>query len=61
MEIRDNGRGITGAEISGAKTMGLLGMRERARALGGEMRIGPAPRGGTQLLVLLPDRERPGA
>ena len=61
MEVRDNGRGITDAEVSGAKTMGLLGMRERALALGGELRIGRAARGGTQLRVLLPDRERPGA
>ena len=36
MEIRDNGRGITDAQINDPRTMGLLGMRERALALGGE-------------------------
>lgn len=61
MEIRDNGRGITDAQIAGPKTMGLLGMRERARALGGEVRITRAPRSGTRLLIILPDGESPGA
>ena len=58
MEVRDNGRGITDAQISGAKTMGLLGMRERALALGGAVRIGRGPRGGTRLVVTLPPAER---
>jgi PAS domain S-box-containing protein len=61
MEIRDNGRGITDAQIAGPKTMGLLGMRERALALGGEVRITRGPRSGTRLLVILPDGESPGA
>jgi PAS domain S-box-containing protein len=55
MEIRDNGRGITDAEINNARTMGLLGMRERARALGGEVRISRGRRSGTRVLVMLPD------
>jgi signal transduction histidine kinase len=61
MEVRDNGRGITDAQITGPKTMGLLGMRERALALGGEVRITRAPRSGTRLLVILPDGESSGA
>jgi len=61
MEIRDNGRGITDAQITGPKTMGLLGMRERALALGGELRITRGPRSGTRLLVILPEGEPPGA
>ena len=61
MEIRDNGRGITDAQIAGPKTMGLLGMRERALALDGELRITRAARGGTRLLVILPEGEPPGA
>jgi PAS domain S-box-containing protein len=55
MEIRDNGRGITDAEVNNARTMGLLGMRERALALGGEVRITRGRRSGTRLLVILPD------
>lgn len=61
MEIRDNGRGITAAQASGPKTMGLLGMRERALALGGQVRITRGPRSGTRLLVTLPDGEPPRA
>lgn len=61
MEIRDNGRGITDAQIAGPNTMGLLGMRERALALGGELRITRGPRGGTRLLVILPEGDPPGA
>jgi signal transduction histidine kinase len=55
MEVRDNGRGITTAQVNNPRTMGLLGMRERALALGGEVRITTAPRRGTRLLVILPD------
>ncbi|HET7696796.1 MAG TPA: ATP-binding protein [Vicinamibacterales bacterium] len=61
MEIRDNGRGITEAQIAGPNTMGLLGMRERALALGGEVRITRGPRSGTRLLVILPDGDAAGA
>ncbi len=32
-------------------------MRERALALGGEVRVSGAPRRGTQVLVILPDAE----
>ena len=55
MEVRDNGRGITDAQIHSSRTMGLLGMRERALAIGGELRIARGRRSGTRLLVVLPD------
>lgn len=55
MEVRDNGRGITEDQIQNPRTMGLLAMRERALALGGEVRITSGRRQGTRLLVLLPD------
>ncbi len=57
MEVRDNGRGISDEQINNPRTMGLLGMRERALALGGEVRITAAHRRGTRLLVILPDTE----
>jgi len=57
LTVRDNGRGITGPEISNAKSMGLLGMRERAALLGGTFRIGPSARGtGTEVTVAVPLR-----
>jgi PAS domain S-box-containing protein len=57
MEVRDNGRGITDDQIHNPSTMGMLAMRERALALGGEVRVTGAPRRGTQVLVILPDAE----
>jgi signal transduction histidine kinase len=57
MEVRDNGRGITDEQATNPRTMGLLGMRERALALGGEVRISRGRRNGTRLLVVLPRGE----
>jgi signal transduction histidine kinase len=55
LQVRDNGQGITRMEISNAKSLGLLGMRERAALLGGTFKIGRIPRGqGTQVTVIMP-------
>ncbi len=48
--VRDDGRGPQG-ESSG---FGLRGLRERVARLGGEVRFGPAPEGGSTLEVELP-------
>lgn len=61
MEVRDNGRGITEEQINNPATMGLLAMRERALALGGEVRVTGTRRRGTRVLVILPDRHEPHA
>lgn len=39
LEVKDNGRGISEAEIHNTKSIGLLGIRERAALLGGTLRI----------------------
>jgi signal transduction histidine kinase len=55
LEVRDNGRGISDTEITNTRSMGLLGMRERAALLGGTFRIGPGPRRtGTKVSVTVP-------
>jgi signal transduction histidine kinase len=55
LRVRDNGRGITRAEIKNTKSMGLLGMRERAPVLGGDFRIGRIPGAkGTRVTVNIP-------
>jgi len=55
MEVKDDGKGISEAEISNPRSMGLLGMRERAALLRGDLRIGPLPAGkGTQVTVSIP-------
>jgi PAS domain S-box-containing protein len=53
-ELRDNGRGITEAEVNNISTLGLLGVRERAYALGGEAIIEAVPGEGTRVFVSLP-------
>lgn len=58
MEIRDNGRGISEAELSNTKSIGVLGMRERAALLGGELAISGAAGEGTTVRVRIP-REQP--
>lgn len=53
-ELRDNGRGITEAEVNSLSTLGLVGVRERAYALGGEATIESMPGAGTRILVTIP-------
>ena len=54
MHVRDNGRGITPNDVSEGTTMGLLAMRERALAVGGDVLITSRPGAGTRVLVILP-------
>jgi hypothetical protein len=53
LDISDNGRGMDLAKSAG-KRLGLLGMRERARMLGGSMNIEGAPGQGVRICVRLP-------
>lgn len=53
MEISDDGCGI-GSHEPRVGSLGILGMRERARDLGGALEIGPRPEGGTTLQLALP-------
>jgi PAS domain S-box-containing protein len=54
LEVRDNGVGIPPGALTGVKSLGLLGMRERARAFGGEAVIEGAPGEGTVVRVSIP-------
>ncbi len=54
LEVRDNGRGITKEEVSRPMSLGILGMRERARWWGGEVRIEGTPGSGTVVTATLP-------
>ena len=53
IEVRDDGVGFDPAQI-GAGHYGLIGLRERARLIGGTLHIESAPRQGTTLKVRLP-------
>jgi len=54
LTISDNGRGITDDEKSSARTLGILGMRERANLIGGEIDITAAEGNGTVVTVRIP-------
>ncbi|MDD1748563.1 MAG: sensor histidine kinase [Methanothrix sp.] len=54
LNVKDDGRGITDAEIDDRQSFGLIGIRERVRALNGDLRISGVPNGGTLLEVSLP-------
>ncbi|HXH39833.1 MAG TPA: PAS domain S-box protein, partial [Thermoanaerobaculia bacterium] len=54
LRVSDNGRGITEDEKSGQLSIGLLGMRERAYAIGGEIDVAGFGGEGTTVTVRLP-------
>lgn len=51
LKIVDNGRGITEDERMGARSLGLLGMRERAHLIGGKINISGAEGEGTVITI----------
>jgi PAS domain S-box-containing protein len=54
LEVADNGRGITPDELAGRRSLGLVGIRERAIGCGGELAIEGRPGQGTMVRVLIP-------
>lgn len=54
LEATDNGRGIKANEFSNPKSLGLLGMRERALLFGGEVSVRGVPGKGTTVTVRVP-------
>lgn len=61
LEVSDDGGGITPEQASSPKSLGILGMRERALLLGGEFVVSGKPGGGTTASVQIPIGTRPGA
>jgi PAS domain S-box-containing protein len=57
LAIKDNGRGIPESEKSGAHSLGLLGMRERAHLIGATIDIAGAEGKGTLVAVRIPISE----
>jgi PAS domain S-box-containing protein len=56
LTVDDNGRGFGAALESAPKTFGLLGMRERAAMLGGELAVHSDPGAGTSIVMTVPRR-----
>jgi two-component system, NarL family, sensor histidine kinase UhpB len=60
LDVADDGRGIRESERDALGSLGLLGMRERARSFSGELDVRPRPEGGTAVTLRLPIRLREG-
>lgn len=54
VEVRDNGIGIMEGRIFGSNSLGLIGIRERVRLLGGDTVVSGKPGEGTLVRVTLP-------
>ena len=54
LTIKDNGIGIKEKQIKSSDSFGLIGMRERARYLGGELKIKGIPDKGTTVMLEIP-------
>jgi two-component system sensor histidine kinase DegS len=59
ISVRDDGRGfVPDHATTGATHYGLVGMRERAREIGAEVRVHSALERGTTVSVLVPYRTK---
>jgi PAS domain S-box-containing protein len=54
LRIRDNGRGITKADIDNPESFGIIGIRERIRFWGGRSSFKGSPKTGTSITINLP-------
>jgi two-component system sensor histidine kinase UhpB len=59
--IDDDGIGIPAAAQDNRLSHGIVGMRQRVRALHGEFSIGRRPEGGTVIEVTIPTQPLPAA
>ena len=57
LEVQDNGKGIGPSAGDSQKTLGLLGMRERATILGGSFTVDSAAGAGTAIVMTIPRRK----
>ena len=61
VEVRDNGKGFDPAVTAGNKSYGLLGVRERAIAMGGDIEVVSAPQQGTAVTIRMPTKPNGGS
>ena len=54
LKIMDNGIGITEDQINHSKSLGISGMTERVKSLGGKFNIIGIPNEGTQINIIIP-------
>lgn len=58
LSVSDNGIGIPYEKMDSRNSLGILGMKERVRQLGGRMKITSAPFRGTKLNVTVPQSKK---
>lgn len=56
LELRDNGRGVSEADMTKPKSFGLRGIRERVHSLAGEFAISAGEHGGTYIRLRVPEK-----
>jgi signal transduction histidine kinase len=61
LTVRDNGVGPAGADLDSLSSHGLRLLRERARALGGTLTLGPGVQGGATMTMTFPRTAPDGA
>lgn len=61
LNVVDDGRGIGTEQLRNPRSMGILGMRERAAACGGHLELLRAPGGGTRVVLTIPRADHNGA
>lgn len=61
LTIKDNGKGFNADSPEKRKTLGLLGMKERAIMIGAILKITSAPNGGTMVEITVPPAKEQGA
>lgn len=54
LTVADDGVGIKMDELRHKRSLGLLGIRERAKLVGGSVEIVPSPSGGTEVILKVP-------
>lgn len=59
LHVADDGIGITDDQVRQPRSMGILGMRERAAACGGRFELLRVPTGGTRVVMRLPRTRGP--
>jgi signal transduction histidine kinase len=57
LEVEDNGRGISEAQVRDSRSFGLIGIRERLHPFGGKVRFAGHPSRGTRVTVVIPIEE----
>jgi signal transduction histidine kinase len=58
LTIQDDGTGIKREKVESAKSLGLIGMRERIKQFGGEIGLSSKEGHGTKLNIFIPERKK---